>query len=301
MTKRKHRGSLLFPLALVFLGLMFLLINLGVVDRMIWSEIVRYWPVLLIIMGIDALLRRSSMGAALGTVVGAAIVIAAGIALFHLFAPEAWITERQTFAHPLGEATAAEIVLSCDSCSMTIGSQSEIPSSGNLISGSLSLRCDERLTQSVRRDGNTAHFRLESDYRLPFLLSASRITHLWEADLSESIPLSLSVETNGGVDLDLTNVLVTSADISTGDDPCLITLSQVSSTMFYLSGKHIEVRVLQGTGVRVRGSASMELIVPPEYVRTEDGILSPDYESALFRTELVLRPGTEWIKIKSVE
>jgi hypothetical protein len=203
MTKRKHRGSLLFPLALIFLGLMFLLINLGVIDRMIWSEIVRYWPVLLIIMGIDALLRHSSMGAAFGTVVGAAVVIAAGIALFHLFAPEAWITERQTFAHPLGGATAAEITLSCDDCSMIIGSQSGVPSSGHLISGSLTLRCDERLTQSVRRDGATAHFRLESDYRLPFLLSASRTTHLWEADLSESIPLSLSVETNGSVDLDL--------------------------------------------------------------------------------------------------
>ncbi len=297
MVARKHKGSLLFPLILVFLGIMFLLVNLGAVDRTIWSEVVRYWPVLLILMGIDALVRRSSISAALGTIVGAAVLIAAGLALFHLFAPEAWITEQQAFAHPVDGATAAEVILSCSDCSMDIRSHSGLTASEYVIAGSLTLRRDEHLTKTVQRDDGTTHFRLESEYRLPFLLSAEREARLWEADLSESIPLTLSVETNGRVNLDLTNVLLTSADISTGDDPCMITASRVSSATLYLSGSRIEVHVPQGTGIRVSGTASMGLIVPPDYVRVENEILSPDYESASHRTDIALRPGAEWIEI----
>jgi len=301
MTKRKRSGSLLFPLTIVFLGVMFLLVNLGVIDRTIWSDIVKYWPVLLILVGIDGLLRRSSAGAAFGTVVGAAVLIAAGLALFHLFAPGAWITERHALAYPLAEATTAEVVLSCRDCSMDIGAQSELSDSGNLISGSLTLRRDEHLTETVREDGDETQFRLESDYRLPFLLSAEREGHIWEVDLNESIPLSLSLATDGVVNLDLTSILLESVDVSTGDDPCTITLSRVSNATVYLSGSHIEVIVPDSIGVRISGSASMELTIPPDYVRTENEILSPNYETALYRTDIVLRPGTEWIEIKPVE
>ena len=301
MVKRKRRGSLLFPLALIFLGVMFLLTNLGVVDSTIWSQLVRYWPVLLILLGIDTLLQRPSVGAAIGAVVSAVVLIAAGITLFYLFAPGVWITEQQTFEHPLSGARAAEIVLSCRDCSMNVSPQSELSDPENLISGSLALRRDEHLTESVRRDGDKIRYRLESDYRLPFLLFAERESRVWEIDLSESIPLSISIATNGIVNLDLTGITLKSADISTGDDPCTITLPRESSAIVYLAGSHVEVRVPDGVGVRVTGSASMELAVPQDYGQTEDGILSPDYESTIYRSDIVLRPGSEWIEIKPVE
>jgi len=301
MAKRKRRGSLLFPLALVFLGVMFLLTNLDVVDSSIWSQLIRYWPVLLILLGIDTLLQRPSVGAAVGAIIGAAVLIAAGITLFYFFAPEAWITEQQQFAHPLGGATAAEIVLSCRDCSMNVGPKSDLSDSENLISGSLILRRDEHLTQTVRGDGAETQFLLESDYRLPFLRSAQREDHVWDLNLSESIPLSLSIATNGIVNLDLTGIIVESADISTGDNLCTIILSRESNTTVYLSGSHVEVRVPEDIGVRVAGSTSKELTVPPDYVQTENGILSPNYESALYRSDIVLRPGSQWIEINPAE
>jgi len=279
---------------------MFLLTSLDVVDPAIWSEMVRYWPVLLILLGIDTLLRRPSVGAAVGTVIGTAVLIAAAIALFYVFAPEVWITEQQTFGHPLGGATAAEIVLSCRDCSMNVAAQADLPGSENLISGTFTLRHDERLTEFVRRDGDSIQFRLEADYRLPFLLSRKRESRVWNVDLSKSIPLSLFMETNGAVNLDLKGVILESADISTGEAPCMITLPRASNAKVYFSGSRIEVRVPQSVGVRVGSLASMELTVPTDYVQTEDGILSPDYETATHRTDIILRPGTEWIEIKPV-
>ncbi|MFC2095330.1 LiaI-LiaF-like domain-containing protein [Candidatus Bipolaricaulota bacterium] len=300
MSKRRRRGSLVFPLALLFLGVMFLLTNLDVVDSSIWSQVLRFWPVVLILVGIDALLRHSSIGAAVGGVIGALVLIAAAIALFHLFAPEEWITERHTFAHPLGGVTSAEIVLSCRNCSINVSAQSEGGDSENLINGSLSLRRDEHLRESIRTNEGGIQFRLESDYRLPFPLSAEREAHIWNVEVTESIPLSLSTTTKGAVDLDLTGILIETVDVSTGDDPCTITLPRATDTTVYLSGSRIAVRVPREISVRVTGSASMELTVPDDYIRTEDGILSPNYESASFHSDIVLRPGSEWIEIRRI-
>ena len=295
MTRRRRQGSLVFPLVLVFLGLMFLLINLGIVDRSIWSNIIRFWPILLILMGIDTLLRRSSAGAAFGTVVSTVVLIAAGITMFHLFAPESWVSETQSFSHSLDGASVAEVVLSCRDCSIELYAA---PASDALISGHLTLRRDEKLTESVRIDNETIHYRLESESWLPFPLLAERGTHIWEAELNDSIPLTLSLQTDGAVDLDLTNLEASSVDISTGDERCRITLSQASSATLFLSGNRIEVLVPRDVAVRVSGSASMELTVPSDYVRTESGTHSPNYETASIRAELVLRSGVEWIEIK---
>ena len=296
MTARRRQGSLVFPLVLVFLGLMFLLINLGIVDRGVWSDIIRFWPVLLIMMGIDALLRRSSAGAAFGAVVSAAVLIAAAITLFHLFAPESWITETQSFSHSLNGARTAEVDLSCSDCSISVSSGS---APGALISGQLTLRRDEKLTESVRIENEAIHFQLESEYWLPFMLSAERETHIWEAELNDSIPLTLSLQTNGAMDLDLTGLMVSSADVSTGDKRCLITLAEGDTTLF-LAGDRIEVLVPRDVAVRISGSASIELAVPSDYLRTVNGVQSPNYETTSVRTELVLRSGTEWIEIKSL-
>jgi cell wall-active antibiotic response 4TMS protein YvqF len=298
MTRRRHQGSLVFPLFLVFLGLMFLLINLGIVDRSIWSDVIRFWPVLLILMGIDTLLRRSSAGAAFGTVLSTVVLIAAGITLFHLFAPASWTSETQSFSHSLDGASAAEVMLSCRDCSMELYAA---PASDTLISGHLTLRRDEKLTESVRISNETIRYQLESEYWLPFPLLAERGILLWEAGLNDSIPLTLSFQTGGAVDLDLTNLEVSSVDISTGEERCQITLSQASSATLFLSGDRIEVLVPGDVAVRVTGSASMELSVPSDYVRTKSAIHSPNYETASIRAELVLRSGVEWIEIKSIK
>lgn len=296
MTRNRRQGSLVLPLVLVFIGLMFLLINLGVVDRSIWSNIIRFWPVLLILTGIDTLLRRSSAGAAFGAVVSTAVLIAAGMMLFHLFAPESWITQTQTFSHALNGASAAEVVLSCGDCSMDIYSNT---SSTDLISGQVTLRRDEKLTESVRYEGSTIQFKLESEYWLPFLLSAERDAHRWAAGLNGSVPVELSLQTDGAVDLDLTDLLLTSVDLSAGDERCRITLGRESTTLF-LSGERIEVFVPQDVAVRISGSASMELVVPADYIRTPDAVLSPNFEAAATRTEIVLRSGTERVDVRSL-
>src|SRR5689334_1360425 len=56
--RRPHRTPVLGPTLLIGAGLVFLLINLGVLDESVWSQLLQLWPLLLIAIGLDLLLGR---------------------------------------------------------------------------------------------------------------------------------------------------------------------------------------------------------------------------------------------------
>lgn len=80
--RRKERPSFIWPLILIILGAVFLLSNLGVLDENIWDNIWRYWPVLLIAIGLDGLFRRNEI---------AGPVFMIGLGILFLLSSAGWI------------------------------------------------------------------------------------------------------------------------------------------------------------------------------------------------------------------
>lgn len=74
--QQPHRQiSVAFPLVLISLGVAFLLVNLGFLHGLTWARVFQLWPLLIILAGVDLLLRpRSYLAAA---VVDIAIIVAA--------------------------------------------------------------------------------------------------------------------------------------------------------------------------------------------------------------------------------
>ncbi len=68
----RYRGSLLWPVILIGLGIIFLLNNLGLMTGDVWDTALRLWPLLLVAIGLDGFLRR-------GGLVGSSLIIAVGI------------------------------------------------------------------------------------------------------------------------------------------------------------------------------------------------------------------------------
>lgn len=60
----RSRGSLIFPLILIIIGLVFLLNNIGALPGDFWDSLILFWPVLLILFGLDAIYRREGIVAA---------------------------------------------------------------------------------------------------------------------------------------------------------------------------------------------------------------------------------------------
>jgi hypothetical protein len=56
--KRYSPGSLFWPVVLIAVGVVFLLNNLNLLSASVWDTILLCWPLLLVIMGFDSLLRR---------------------------------------------------------------------------------------------------------------------------------------------------------------------------------------------------------------------------------------------------
>jgi hypothetical protein len=63
--KIRYPGSLLWPVVLIVIGVVFLMNNLGMLSQSAWDTILLCWPLLLIVIGLDNLLRRD--GAAVPT------------------------------------------------------------------------------------------------------------------------------------------------------------------------------------------------------------------------------------------
>ncbi len=296
--KRSRRGSLLFPLIVIALGVVLLLTNLGVVSTDIWGELVRFWPVLVIALGIDVLVGRPSFGSALSTLITACIIVALGLGAFYLFGPEAWVTERQTFTHPLGSAAAARISLSCEGCSIAIDEAIDL---ANLIEATVSVRKGERLDQVTRRTGETVVFELVGDPLLPFLRASSQAERTWEIRLRPGVPIELSVTTDGRLDLDLQTLRIESADVTAEREACQIVVPEAGCTTLHLSGRDVTVRVPDGVGVRIVGTASGNLTTFEDYVEIDGGLQSSDYDSAAAKVDLHLRPGVGNLKIAPLE
>lgn len=73
-TRHRHgRGSLVFPILLIGLGIALLLENLGVMTGSVWEWVFRLWPLLLIAVGLDGIFFRR------GGMAGSALLIGAGL------------------------------------------------------------------------------------------------------------------------------------------------------------------------------------------------------------------------------
>ena len=84
-----RRRSLFGPILLIAIGLVFLGNNLGLIPGEGWEMIWRLWPVLLIIAGLDELLRRQSIAWPI-------LLIGAGVFfLLNNFGPRVWISWTQ--------------------------------------------------------------------------------------------------------------------------------------------------------------------------------------------------------------
>ncbi|MFQ5812923.1 MAG: LiaI-LiaF-like domain-containing protein [Anaerolineae bacterium] len=71
MDEPKRRVSLVGPVILIGLGVIFLLSNMGLLAWSVWEVIFRLWPILLVALGLEIILSRlSAWGSLLAIVVG---------------------------------------------------------------------------------------------------------------------------------------------------------------------------------------------------------------------------------------
>lgn len=228
---RRRGRSMLGPIILISLGIFFLLQNSGnLPGEPNWTAVLQLWPVWLIIMGINLIVRQAPRPVG-GLLSGMVSVGAVTLAAYLLFFSEdnallaRWNIgqqniefQRETISFvPEEEISRAEINLDLSLFGADIYA---LETGGPLIAGEVSfinnLNFDSRLADE------TAVIQLDSDRNQPINLFSLDLPtagteHAWNLGLSPDLPLDLRVETGvGAVTLNLQALLLEQLTVSAG-------------------------------------------------------------------------------------
>ncbi len=215
--RRRRASGITGAVILITIGVLFLLKNLGYV-HFSWLDLLRFWPVILILIGLDLVVgRRGVFGSLIMTVL--ALVIIGGIIW-------AVSTERVTFGtgntvagtfnQELGDADALEVTLRLGALDTTVGAtaESQYAAQGNYTS-------DPEYQLSTRyevRDG-TGHLTLSQNTppTVTFPFDSTDYTASLDLQINETVPLDLILEANAGrVTLDLRDLNLRSVTVKAG-------------------------------------------------------------------------------------
>ncbi|MHB0878641.1 MAG: LiaI-LiaF-like domain-containing protein [Anaerolineae bacterium] len=339
---RRHRGGFFFPLLLVGIGLVLLLNNLGITNWSGWDIVARGWPVLVIAMGLDLLVRRdgyvtgvvlagigvaallnttgvwqwdmlraavrywpllliamgvdifvtkpASVGALIGVLPGVIGIVA--LAWFiGAFGSDDRTIETRTISQPLPAVSSASIDIEPIAGSLRIRG---LRTGDMLISGPVALSRGERVEESLTTSGGRAAYTLASRgaFAPPAFTEGDEQRWHWDLQVAADLPITLSTTMVAGESsIDLSGVAIDEFKIETVFGETYVVLPVEGAVDGSIDGivGSIEIVVPTGLAVRVEADSLIgDVEVPADFDREGGAYVSPGYAAATSRADIVV-------------
>jgi hypothetical protein len=223
--------SLFWPILLIGVGVVWLLGNLDLIPTPSLRLLLRLWPLILIVIGLDIIFGRRSP--VIGGLIGLGAVAMVIALLF--FAPSLGLEALEpsgdlqtlTFSEPLGSATSARITLDLERYPTTVDALS---TSDLLIDAELDTFTDVRFSSRGAREKSVTLEPVEDySFDLDWIDLAGTDAH-WEIGLSPDVPIDLMVDVgSGSATLDLMFLDLSDLEIDGGSGSVDLTLPESSS------------------------------------------------------------------------
>jgi len=334
--ERSHqvsRPSLFFPIILITAGVVWLLINNGVVAVENLYRLIPYWPVLLILAGVSLILQRIWWPLS-----GLLWLLAAAFFVWALVFPPAFLPaqpaldlKQGTYSEPLDQASAASVRLDLSVQPATI---QVLENSSDLISADMSyvgeiiFETSGTTEKSVRLDQTSG----SGFWIVRWDMFIGQDLGTWEIGLTPEIPLALTVDVGTGrADIDLSGLILESLDIDGGTGGMNIILPAESehynfkldvstggTSVQIPKGASVDLDLDGGTGsvvidvadnagvqVEVRDGGVGALRLPPGFVKVDgeagddEGVWENDaYTSTSAPVRIILDIGTGSVEIR---
>jgi hypothetical protein len=300
--------SLFWPIVLVGGGALWLLQTTGVIGGVSLALLLRFWPVVLIVIGMELLVGRRLPWASALIALGAVAVVG----LLMVFAP-AWglapnlELRSERFSAPLGAATAANVNLHTPVGRTQVRALSD---SASLLEGDLTHLgaidfsntggSHPTITLRQREAGWTSWTDWAS-------IGDTTRRLLWDIGLSPAVPLDLSV--NGGVgemELDLRGLQLSALRVQGGVGEIDVQLGQAPVVAQIEGGVGaMRIAVPAGTAARIdatRGLGSISVAAP--FVRVSSGEgrevwATPGFDQASERITITYRGGVGAMDVRT--
>lgn len=308
-SQEPRRGSIIGPLILITIGGLFLLANFGYITSSFWLILVQFWPLILILAGLEILLGRTRGGQLIVLLVG---LLAVGGILWLLINPTAFPVggsmNTTTIRELRTDIKTAELILDSSVGDLEIkpldslvqfspeGAE-EIP----WIHGSVVHPNSMQLKKEYQVTEGAARMKLDAEGAMIFMGNA---TERWNIQLASQIPITLRVNAGiGHSKLDLNALHITQLDLDTGIGGMEVVLpSNAGLVTAKLDGGigGLTVWIPQGIAARIRshsgigGATINQTRFPPV---GKDVYESPDYATATNKIDLDVNAGIGGITI----
>ena len=287
-----RRVSLVGPVILIGLGVIFLLNNMGVLAWSVWEVIFRLWPILLVALGLEIILSRLSAWGSLLALALTVVILAGALWLIGPDIGTGQAVAGEEISQALGGATRAKVVIEPGVGSLHIEAlpESALAMPSALVEGMIRVGRG----QSVRRDfavmGKTATLILQSEGITfgPFIGWDDQ--RGWELGLAPEVPLELEISLGVGLtDIDLTGLTVSELKVNMGLGRTTVILPDEGRFYAKIEGAIGETIIVIPAGMAARIRVDTGLAVsdlPAGYRQRGDVYTSPDYDSADDRVDL---------------
>lgn len=296
----QKRASIIGPLILITIGVLFLLANFGYISGSFWLSLLQFWPLILILLGLEILIGRTWQGQILVLLAG---LLAVGGVVWLLMNPAVAPLGMGMQTETVGESStgvqSAHLELKTGVGDLDM--RPLVGSDGNWIEGTVSHPASLRLAQEYQNTGGVAQLKLDTEGNVIFLGNSSE---RWNIHVAPGMPLTLKIDAGvGSSKLDLNALDVTDIDMNTGVGGTEVILPSNAGTVnARIKGGIGGLTILIPVGVPARirsnsgiGGASINQARFPS--TGQDLFESPDYATATNRIDLTVDAGIGGITI----
>jgi len=283
---------------LLFLGVVFLLQTLNILPWGLWEILWRFWPVLIIIIGLGILLRRYNVWL-VSLLVLAIIGACLGIAIWQYGLSPA--LGMVSYSEPLGNMERAQIEVDFTAGDIHIGSLP--PGSPNFV---------EAASEARSSDGSMNVDFHQQDGVGTLRLSIGRVNRpfwggdgiRWEVNFTRNIPLTLNIKSAASnTELYLSELKVTELRLDVDAGNCKVTVpSSAGTTYAYIKSDvaNLEVNVPDGVAAKIRLDTDLSASDVDEnrFPKQGDYYISDNFDTAQNRIYLEIESDVGRVQVK---
>ena len=303
MTEKKPQragGVPIWGIFLLFLGVVLLLQTLGILSWGLWGILWRFWPALIIIIGLGILLRRYNVwlvSLLILAILGACLGIA--VWQYGLSPPAGTVTK--SYSEPLGDIKRAQIEVDFTAGDITIGS---LPSSSpNFVEAASEVgSVEESMNVDFHRQGSEGRLYLSTDRVDWRFWGEGKIS--WEVNFTRSIPLALSIKSAASnMELDLSRLRVTELrlDVDAGNYKVTMPASAGTTNVEVEADVvNMEVNIPGGVAARIQADTGLGAFIvdTTRFPKQGDYYISDNFNTAQNRIYLEIDCDVGRVRVK---
>lgn len=297
MAERRDESRIpVFGIVLLFLGIVFLLQALNVLPWRLWGTLWRYWPVILVIIGLSVLLR--SLNRWLVALIAFVLLFGSlGLAILQSGVSQQHPTGAATYSAPLADLQSASV--SVDFAAGTL-KLSSLPAGSPDLVRVASNAPDVTVKADLRTQGTQGILSLEPARPNRPGPMPGGVAANWDAKLAPGIPLNLNVKVSAGsANIDLSSLKISGLSLDINAGSAEITMPRASGLVRPRPSGTVQATIKSNVAsteitipddvaarIRIKSSLSTVTVNESRFPKNGDYYVSPNFATAGDRLEI---------------